>query len=736
MRAYEDLNPINRRDGVVGRSFVVMGGACGSAVPDCRESRSSWAAEGVPGLRVCSALRKAFPVILGHAGDEQLPLVAAAHWEKGRVVVFGHDGYLASDSEGGSKLLINAATWCADRPQNQVRLGVWEHARAAKQFKALGVDTKIVALDALEGIDVLVMNTMRLKTDDQVHAIQAFVKRGGGLITAGLGWAWLGYFAKGGDLADDFLGNRLLMPAGILFADGTLRPAKGKSFDVSADESVLAHAGQALAALVEHAAGQRVLKNDERSQCSAVLTSAARSLPDQEPLLAGQLDALMASRSAGIAPMDRKPLREEQALDRTLLVWQLRRLERMPVDRVAAHPAAADFPGAVPAQAQRVQQRVQIDPATHGWHSTGLYAAPGEAVTVVIPESMVGQAACRIGAHQDRLYHHDAWKRVPDITRQVTLHESKTVLASPFGGLLYIVIDKPMEHDPFAVEMTGAVRAPYYVHGETRIEDWQKTLRSHPAPWAELATKKLVITVPSEVIRALDDPAALMTVWDQVLDACADLATIPRTRPRPHRIVLDRQISAGYMHSGYPIMAHLDQQRHIVDRANLVAGNWGFFHELGHNHQHRDWTFDGTGEVTCNLFSLYVYETVCGVKAVDYARTSPKARTSRMDPYFKQPDFNTWKKDPFLALDMYVQLQEAFGWEPIKKVFAEYRRLPDAERPKSDDQKRDQWMVRFSRTVGKNLGPFFQTWAVPTSVSARNAIMDLPVWMPEGMTSR
>ena len=79
---------------------------------------------------------------------------------------------------------------------------------------------------------------------------------------------------------------------------------------------------------------------------------------------------------------------------------------------------------------------------------------------------------------------------------------------------------------------------------------------------------------------------------------------------------------------------------------------------------------------------------------------------------------------------MYEQLQQAFGWDAYRRVFAEYLALPEAERPKSDDEKRDQWMVRFSREVGRNLGPFFETWGVPTSEAARNSIAELPTWMP------
>lgn len=65
-----------------------------------------------------------------------------------------------------------------------------------------------------------------------------------------------------------------------------------------------------------------------------------------------------------------------------------------------------------------------------------------------------------------------------------------------------------------------------------------------------------------------------------------------------------------------------------------------------------------------------------------------------------------------------------------KKVFAQYRELPKTERPKTDDDKRDQWLVRYSRASGKNLGPFFEAWGVPTTDSARKSIADLPGWMP------
>jgi hypothetical protein len=92
--------------------------------------------------------------------------------------------------------------------------------------------------------------------------------------------------------------------------------------------------------------------------------------------------------------------------------------------------------------------------------------------------------------------------------------------------------------------------------------------------------------------------------------------------------------------------------------------------------------------------------------------------------------FERWKREPFTALVMYQELREAFGWEAYQRVFAAYRDLPAVERPKTDDQKRDQWLVRMSRAVRRDLGPFFVSWGVPTSEAARASLADLAPWAP------
>jgi hypothetical protein len=589
--------------------------------------------------------------------------------------------------------------------------------------------------EEIGSVDVLCLPTARLADDRQIARVRRFVTSGGGLIAADLGWGWL-QLNRGKTLQADHRGNRLLGPAGIVWADGYLQPNGDLGFLAGELPPEWTHAAAAVEALEAHTLGTIKLAPDDLRQVVRSACTAAGSLPAGDRLLSPKLAALERKYSTNALPRPEKPLGMDQPLGRLLLTMQVNRLESLPPDQIRAHPAAEVFPGAVPASAPRVTRKVEVDTGVPGWHSTGLYAAPGELITLAAPREAVGvNLKVRIGAHSDRLWSQDTWRRCPDVCRQFPIESAKTTAANAFGGPVYIEVPAEMKPGTIEIEIRGAVDAPYYELGKTSAQAWRDTIRTRQAPWAELATRKVILTLPSKVVRDLDDPEELMFFWDQVLDCCNDLIGEPLTRRRPERYVADVQISAGYMHAGYPIMVQMDIPQVMVDKSRLSAnahgGVWGLYHEMGHNHQKGDWTFSGTGEVTCNLFTLYVLDQACGIPIRQSRSVLGERRAAELKAYRDAGlDFETWKRKPFLALIMYVQLQEAFGWEAFKKVFAEYRDLPDSQRPKNDDEKRDQWMVRFSRAVGRNLGPFFQSWGVPTSPSARASISELPAWMP------
>ena len=650
---------------------------------------------GIPGLLTVHGGR-AFPVIAAPTASSPAPIMAAARYKKGRLVVFGHNFFAKTLShKGNARLLLNSFAWAGQGTRTGVR-------RAPILRKLLGARALDQAgwLGRLRQLDAIYLPATSL-LPKEIEAVRRFVEKGGGLVTGHPGWGWQQLNPEK-DLARDNPANRLMATMGLVYGRGSMRVPKNRMLKVTRAPP-LTHATRAF---------ETLQKRRKSPLAVDTLTRAVADLPGDDPILLPRLEPLKNRRlKLPVGP----------TLDKVALMLQTRATMATPPEETTAHPTAATFPGTVLKSAPRITKTIEIDLAVPGWHSTGLYAAPGELIrTNTTAEGL----KIRIGCHKDRLWNKQKLSRAAEITREF---ETPGPAANAFGGLVYVVVPKNRT-GAAKVEIRGVVEAPLFVL--ERTPDW-KTVRARPGPWAELATDKVILTIPSLYVRNLDNPGELMRFWNRVLDACADLATIPRERARPERYVADIQISAGYMHAGYPIMTHLDAAKRFVDLKQLsTRGDWGMFHEMGHNHQQRDWTFGGAGEVTCNLFSLYVLETV--VKTTKgHQATSAKSTADSIARYEKAgKPFAMWKSSPFLALVMYRQLKEAFGWEAYRKVFAEYRDLPKAKRPKTDAEKRDQWMVRFSRSVGRNLGPFFEWWNVPVSADARKAVAHLPRWMP------
>jgi hypothetical protein len=695
---------------------------------------------GIPGLPGTLSVvgEDAFPVLCAPSGGRPTPVVGAARFGRGRVLALAHNGWFGDvlSQADTTRFLANVCHWAAGRAKEpRVVVARWDKLSTALAGEGLSVDFRPAGdwEAAIGDADVLCLATADV-TDAQLAALRTFVRRGGGLVCGLPGWGWQ-QLNPGKNLATENPVNRLLAEAGLVWGSDTIsKPASGRL--VVAPPPALAHSGLALAALTRQAEGRGALSKEESALAVATVTRAIRDVPPDDKHLLPRLDRLLRqSDDPRNLPSAQKPLTDASGLGKMLLTMQIRRNRELPVEKVKAHPAAALFPGAVPRSAQLVTRQVLVDLAVPEWQGTGLYAVPGKPVRVRLPaEATALGLGLRIGAHKDLLWGKAAWRRVPEITRVFPLRTTSSVGVNAFGGPIYIVVPRGAAARTVQVEIEGAVEAPRFVLGETDPEAWRRSIRTHPAPWAELEARNVILTLPSEVIRGLDDPVPLLRFWDRVLDADADLTTIPRARARPERFVTDEQISVGYMHSGYPIMTHLDAAPRFVDLKTLsTKGDWGMFHELGHNHQQRDWTFSGTVEVTCNLYSLYVLETVCSAGKLHEAMTLESRQRAMALHRTGRRSFEMWKQKPFLALAMYFQLQQAFGWDAFKKVFAVYRDLPAGERPRTDAEKRDQWMVRFSRAIERDLGPFFEAWGVPTSVEARASISSLPPWMPPDM---
>ncbi|MEZ6184473.1 MAG: M60 family metallopeptidase [Planctomycetota bacterium] len=395
-------------------------------------------------------------------------------------------------------------------------------------------------------------------------------------------------------------------------------------------------------------------------------------------------------------------------------------------------PGVEAFPGAVAADAPRVTRRLTVA-AGPGWRSTGLYVPAGEVVRLV----RVGAGApwtVRVGCHTDRLWAQPRWSRWPEVAGRWTLDADELRVASLVRGLA-LPRARPRQR-----------RADRRGHGRGRGADGRphrprehcRLARAAPGAraLAELHARHLSLTVPSASIRALDDPAPILRFWDRVLACYAELGQRPLPA-RAERFVADVQLSpaatctrATRSDSTFDVATPQGGRPPLVlDLERLEReGSWGHFHELGHNHQQRAWTFAGTTEVTCNLFTLYVMDTVVGIEPWEHPWLA-SGRTKVADYLAQGAPYPRWTREPDLALAFYAEVQRAFGWAPFQAAFRAYRE--QGLDPATDAEKRDRWLLELSRAVGRDLGPHFERWGIPTSAEARAQLRDLPPWQPE-----
>lgn len=678
---------------------------------------------------------QACPILLD---EDDLTFVASAHFGAGRVLHAGHEGMITdANAQGGdnAQFFLNAVRWAGgkDTPvvgtEGELGVNAW--------LREQGLDVRAVGLDELDTVDVFVATSYTERSPAQVEALQDWVAAGGGFLQGGHAWWWA---YDHSDVAEAYPGNLVLNEMGLTVTEGTV--SAGTDAVPSGTPSALVHAGRALDAIRAHLDGSAPLNRPEQRTAASTVSTAVQYLPltftDYYDPVREVLDAV-----PPVTPTVAQPLSPADAPIEALLVTILARFASdLPPEEVFA--IDSELPGPVDPTAPRDSIGATLLASYAGrdseygysgagepvWRGTGVYAPPGEVLTVTVPADWVDQGlTVLIGAHTDTLWHLDPWLRHPAITRSYDVDAATFPVASGYGGPVYVRVPAGVDLGEGDVFIDGGVAYPRYVHGFTDPDAFLGDVAANGTPIVEFETDTFVLTVPASDVAADLDPSALMEFWDEILDADAALAAIAPDRVRAERIAMDVQISAGWMHSGYPVMAY-QYGYWLTDAAGLRAlGDWGAFHELGHNHQYGPLNLPGTTECTVNLWSVYDFETVLGIDRADaHSAISDSARADTVAAYVAggrdfANDWNVWT-----CLETYLELQEEFGWEFYQGLHTTYLAMPEAERPTTDQERVDTFVLEASEQAGRDLTPFFDAWGFPTSAWVGDAVSGLEPW--------
>lgn len=650
-------------------------------------------------------------------------VVAAARYGRGRVVVTGHKTLLSYSKI--NQFILNAVRWLDAGRQGKILVQP-ELRNLANLLSAGGIevtsgtqlseDTSVLCVDPLIELDI--------------KELQEFVAEGGGLFVGAQAW-WWAFKNPGVSPLAHFPGNLLLTPFGISITSQSLNPGPFRTpkerirtyhfrstlaeFQVimgrkrgNVEKGWLAKLGPDGAAFLQIPADGIPAYTSVHRLLRKLLSRYRLPVATREnPVINDCCRGAMLSLATGLA---------HSGTDLSLLVPELEDMYCSTYLRPSETPVT-------------VEVNCNNPGTRYCWMSTGLYIPGRQTIEVSLPEEAISaDLKVQIGCHTDDLTRATKLFRGPLVINRCSLDQPTTSITCLWGGLLYIIVPQNCKVDSVPISVKGAVPSPFYKLGETTQEGWKKCLRESASPWGELATENIILTLPTANLRTLENPEPLLRLWDEVMQAVARLGGEPFPLRMPQRIVADVQISVGWMHAGYPIMCHLESVQELInERLIRTKGLWGPVHELGRNQQRQEWEFPPhTTDATCNLWCVYVHETVLGIpRSRANIALWPPVREKRVRIYLsKGPSVKNWNS--WTALETYLQLQEAFGWEPFIRLFTEYRNQTNL--PTDNIGKMNLWVKMFSNQVQKNLVPFFEAWAWPIQKELATSLAYLPEW--------
>ncbi|XP_063414932.1 TRPM8 channel-associated factor 3-like [Mytilus trossulus] len=663
-------------------------------------------------------------------------LCAAAEYGKGRIIVFSHNVFVNSFGMKETKRKNN-------RFNENIRNWITKNTDKGNEIPCFS--------DYLNNFDelppecrIITWNGLPVRTDDNsLLKLLDWVERGGGLICGVCPWGFAEVYKI--DVESIPL-NIIFRAIGIAYAGKLMYKNDSDLAELLVKDNMADYAKPS--DLVS-----AINKHPEKINRLGGLIHNVVHLPEElyikhKPHVVEMIQKL--SPDNDHIPTRSKPVESHGAKKAAMLTCDIMIRDGLEGNVVLAE-GIHEFPGTFVNTPEVQSIELEFSSQTHKFHSTGCYLPAGTIMELSWSKTKKPWNII-IGLHGDELYNTDSrlrrWPKIR-IKKELKTKElgnfSSTLLniCSPFGGLIYLQSPKSTK-DKLQLKLHNVVPAPIFTY--KTADTWETVERYKPGLWCDIIGDKIALTLPSASVRQLSDPTMTMKVWDSVVSAHIDLLGKDPSNGRGQWVVTDEQPSIGYMHSGYPIVTHLDMadpnkiyedcfllsRDHILN-VNNRKGSWGMFHELGHNFQDSMWTWAGTKEVTCNIFTLHAMDVVCNVKPWDHLWVREKFENA--SNYLREgTKYAKLCSNPGIALLVYAQLARDFGWAAYKSVFRTYDKLPKDKRPSNQQEKENMWIQTFSNVVKRNLSLVFEFWGWP--IRGLDDLKKFPPYLPDDVTTR
>ncbi|CAF3700216.1 unnamed protein product [Rotaria socialis] len=629
-------------------------------------------------------------------------IIAAARFGNGRCLVFAHNSY--------TEIFLDDETEDKDFIEN------------CRQWLAQGHDAEFISINDIDSMDhvvhdgkILIWDGHYTKNDVFMSDLYSYLQKGSAIICGATTWGWLEQNED--KLLSDFPFAKFCDYIGVKLTADCIDSPNPISFQPELVEFKNVHH-------ILH----NLIQNPSNIKYLSIVAAAIKEVDNMLPGISVEtLTNIVRHANHDVIPSSNIPIRDNSCREQSKGICSiLCVLPGIKALGIKDFPGDFDYPPEIETNVE-----CHIESNSSEWFSTGYYVAAGIPIQIDVLQRIGASGwLARIGCHSDDLESCNEFRRWSCISICKPLVGNYIRLSSAFGGLLFLESPKG-EMNSITVHLHNVVVTPTYdLVDPNRAAKWEYQRQNTQGLWADIAGRHIVFNIPSKSVRHLDanELDQVLQFWDSIVLAHHELrGTEPTYR---ERIVCDEQPSIGYMHSGYPIVTHMnvsdpESEDFILNGKKLREnGAWGLFHEMGHNMQRDWWTYDGTDEVTTNIFTLHAMDTVCHHQVWIHSWLKDKISSTRK--YIKNgSNFDEWKEDPGIALFIYAQLIREFGWDSFKAVFRQYEQ--DQPSLNSDQEKIDHWIETFSSQVEYNLVPLFKFWGFPISQSTIDSLNDLTI---------
>jgi hypothetical protein len=238
-----------------------------------------------------------------------------------------------------------------------------------------------------------------------------------------------------------------------------------------------------------------------------------------------------------------------------------------------------------------------------------------------------------------------------------------------YGSLAYIAYfsDNPENENPIDVHFITGKENGYFDIAKHKDADWNSLIDNAIYPILDAKGKHIQTAYPVESLKkyAYGRGVELISNYDSLVYRQHRLMGLIKYNKVPENRILSRVNYNYYMFRDGDGVAYMGDKvgyamRMVVNPDVVIKGDpcWGFSHEVGHVHQTRPmFNWGGLGEVSNNLFSLYVTRSFGNKTRISEQNNYDKARTDIIEKgisYLADEDvFN--RLVPFWQLQLYFE---------------------------------------------------------------------------------